>query len=146
MADVTSYSAQNFNLNWLGHNFTGFADGDDAIVVERNTPNMVQTVGMQGDGVYTQSSDKSATITVKLLQSSTTNLFLTNKQQASEAGLIASGPMIGTEAGSASKFTANKTVIEGAPSFTRGMGHNPVEWTFLSFDTAVAHGEGVAVA
>ena len=145
MSEISTYSALNGNLNWLGVNFTGYADGDDAIVVERNTPNMTQTVGMQGDGVYTQSSDKSGTIKVKLLPNSSMNSFLTNKQQASETGVVASAPLIYTEVGSASKFTAHKAVIEGAPTLTRGAGHNIVEWTFLSFDVAIAHGEGAAL-
>lgn len=141
-SEISTYSAQNGNLNWLGVNFSGFADGDDVIMVERNTPNMTQTVGMQGDGVYTQSSDKSGVVTVKLLQNSSMNLFLTNKQQTSEAGLIASAPLVYSEYGSASKFTAHKAVIEGAPNMTRGAGHNVVEWKFLSFDVAISHGEG----
>jgi len=140
--EVSSYSAQNVSLTYLGHNFTGFADGDDAIIVERSVKTMAKLVGMQGDGVFTQSADKSGMVTVKILQNSETNKFLTSKARATEAGVIASGPLIMTEAGSDAKASCMNTVIEGIPSLTRGAGHNVVEWTFLSMNMTIEHGFG----
>lgn len=143
--EVTSYSAQNVNLNWLGHNFTGLADGDDVIIIDRSVKTMAKLVGMKGDGVFTQSADRSGMITVKCLQNSSTNTFLSNKAKATEAGVIASGPMIMTEAGSDAKASCMRTVIEGIPAMTRGAGHNVVEWTFLSMEIDISHGFGAEV-
>jgi len=144
--EVTSYSAQNVNINWLGHNFGGFADGDDAITIERSVPTMTKLVGMQGDGVFTQSADRSGSITINVLQNSETNAFLTNKAKATEAGVIASGPLIMTEAGSDAKSSCMKTVLEGLPSMVRGAGHNSVSWVFLSMDMDIDHGFGAEVS
>jgi len=143
--EVSSYSAQNVNVNFLGHNFTGFADGDDAIKFERSVQSMTKLVGMQGDGVFTQSADKSGQVTIKLLQNSRTNKFLTNKQAATEAGVIASGPMIMTEAGSDARASCMRTVIQGPAPMTRGAGHNVVEWVFITMDMTIGHGFGSEV-
>jgi len=143
--EVSSYSAQNVNLNFLGHNFSGFADGDDVIQIERSVQSMTKLVGMQGDGVFTQSADSSGMVTIKLLQNSQTNKFLSIKQAATEAGVIASGPLIMTEAGSDARASCMRTVIQGPPNMVRGAGHNVVEWVFLSMDITIGHGFGQEV-
>lgn len=139
---VSSYSAINLIVTFAGVAFTGFADGDDVVTVDRNNASMTQRVGIQGDAVYSQTADKSGKITIKLLQNSETNSLLTAKIQASEAGAIVSAPLIVTETGSDAKVTAMKCVIEGQPTFTRGANANTVEWVFLSADISIAHGTG----
>ena len=143
--EVSSYSAQNINVNWLGHNFSGFSEGDDVIQIERSVKTMAKLVGMQGDGVYVQSADRSGMVTVRCLQNSETNRFLTAKQKATEAGVIASGPMIMTEVGSDAKAACMRCVIEGQPNMARGAGHNAVVWTFLSMEIDISHGFGQEV-
>ncbi len=145
MAQVTSYSAQNVTVSFLGKVLSGFSDGDDAIMVERNKPTMSQVIGIQGDGVYSQTSDKSGVITLKLLQGCEENSFLSTKIQASEAGGIISGELIITESGNDAKVTARKCIIEGMPKFQRGEGQTAVEWRFLSADVDMTQGAGVSL-
>lgn len=142
---TSTYSAVNIIVSFAGVTMEGFADGDDVITVERNNPSMTQKVGMQGDTVYSQTADKTGKITVKLLQNSSTNTLLTAKIQASEAGAIFSAPLIITEAESDAKVTAMKAVLEGQPTFSRGMNTNTVEWVFLSSDVQIAHGAGTEI-
>ena len=143
--NVTSYSAQNVTVTFLGKVISGFTEGDDVIQVERNKPTMTQVVGVQGDGVYSQTADKSGRVTLKLLQGCEENSFLSGKLQASELGGIVSGELIITEFGNDAKVTARKCVIEGMPKFQRGEGGNVTEWTFLSADIDITHGSGVAL-
>lgn len=145
MAQVTAYSAQNVTVTFLGKVISGFAEGDDAIMVERNKPTMSQTIGIQGDGVYTQTADKSGVVTLKLLQGCEENAFLSAKIQASEVGGIVSGELIITEIGNDARVTARKCVIEGMPKFQRGEGHTPVEWRFLSTDINISQGAGAEI-
>ena len=144
--EFSSYSSQNVSINWLGHLFTGLADGDDAITIERTEKTMTKLVGIHGDGVLTQSADKSGMITIRTLQNSETNKFLSLKAAATEAGVIASGPLIMTEAGSDAKAMCQRCVIEGVPSMVRGASTNSVEWTFLSLDITIFHGFGMSIA
>lgn len=142
---VTAYSAQNVTVTFLGKVISGFSDGDDAIMVERNKPTMTQTIGIQGDGVYTQTADKSGVVTLKLLQGCEENTFLSAKLQAAETGTIASGELIITEVGNNAQVTARKCVIEGMPKFQRGEGQTAVEWKFLSTDINITQGTGVSL-
>lgn len=145
MAQVTAYSAQNVTVTYLGKVLSGFADGDDAIMVERNKPSMTQVIGIQGDGVYAQTSDKSGVVTLKLLQGCEENAFLSAKIAASELGGILSGELIITETGNDARVTARKCLIEGMPKFQRGEGLTPVEWRFLSTDIDIVQGVGAEV-
>ncbi len=145
MAQVTAYSAQNIVVTFLGKVIAGFADGEDAILVSRNKPTMTQTIGIQGDGIYSQTSDRSGVVTLKLLQNCEENAFLSAKVAASEAGGITSGLLIITEIGNDAKVTANKCVITGVPDFQRGEGQNSVVWSFLSTDIAITQGAGASV-
>lgn len=145
MSQVSAYSAQNVNVSFLGKIISGFAEGDDAIMVERNKPTLSQSIGIQGDGVYTQTADKSGVITLKLLQGCEENTFLSGKIAASEIGAITSGELIITETGNDARVTARKCVIEGMPKFQRGEGHTSVEWRFLSTDIDIVQGTGAEV-
>jgi len=145
MAQVTAYSAQNVTVTFLGKVLSGFSDGDDAIMVERNKPTMTQQIGIQGDGMYMQTSDKSGVVTLKLLQGCEENVFLSAKIAASEAGGIVSGPLIITETGNDGQVTALKCVIEGMPKFQRGENAVPVEWRFLSTDISITQGAGAEI-
>lgn len=142
---VSSYSAQNVVITWLGHSFVGLDEGDDSIQVTRDNPTMSKTVGIQGDVVFTQSTDKSGTITIRTLQNSETNSFLSAKAQASEAGVVANGPLIIDEIFSDAKVVCNKTVIQGVPGLARGAGHNSVEWVFLAAEVLPIHGMGAEI-
>jgi len=142
---VTAYSAQNVTVTFLGKVLSGFSDGDDAIMVERNKPTMTQTIGIQGDGVYAQTADKSGVVTLKLLQGCEENAFLSAKIAASEVGGIVSGELIVTETGNDARVTARKCVIEGMPKFQRGEGLSAVEWRFLSTDIDIVQGIGAEI-
>ena len=145
MAQVSAYSAQNVTVTYLGKVIGGFTDGDDAIMVERNAPTMTQTVGIQGDGLYTQSSDKSGVVTLKLLQDCEDNAFLSAKIQAAEIGGITSGDLIITEIGADGGAIARKAVIEGIPKYQRGAAAVAVEWRFLSTDIGITQSVGAEV-
>lgn len=145
MAQITSYSATNVTVTFLGKIIDGFAEGDDAIQVERNKETISQTIGMQGDGVYSQTADKSGTITIKVLQGCKINEFLSAKIQATEAGGITTGELIITETGNDAQVTARKCLIAGMPKFQRGEGTTAVEWKFLSSSINITQGQGVEV-
>lgn len=134
MGKVSVYSAKNTIVNFAAHVIEGFAEGDDVIKVERLAPGISIVIGMQGDGVINQSTDKSARITIKLLKGSATNKFLSDKYNAGEIGVLTSAPLIITEVGSGDKTTAKKTVLEKMPDLSRGSTAAPVEWMFISFD------------
>jgi len=145
MDDVTVYNAAKVSISWAGHSFTGLGSGDDAIKVSRRGDGVQLDIGMQGDGTFSQSTDKSGTITVRLLAGSETNKFLSLKAAASEAGALFSAPMIISEAGTDNKTAAMRTVIQKVPDMNRGAKAGEVEWTFLSPVVIINHSDSEVI-
>lgn len=56
---------------------TGFADGE-GIKVERNNDSFTRVIGMTGEGARVRSNDKSGKITLRLMQTSPDNEYLSN--------------------------------------------------------------------
>lgn len=146
MSEASQYSADNLVLTFLGVNISpGLADGDDVISVEPSTDTMQKTVGIRGDGMFSRSVDRSATIKLKYLQNSSTGKFLSAKLNAIHAGAVIVGPLICTEIGGDAKFVANKTTIKKQANLKRGAGQNYVEFELISLDCTIAHGEGAQI-
>ena len=129
---VTAYSASNVIVTYGGHTFQGFAGGDDVITVNRREDAVQLDIGMQGDGVYSQSTDMSGEITIRIQAGSATNDFLSAKARAGDIGAVFVAPLIITEIGTTTKTTADKTVIQRVPDLSRGAVAGEVEWVFVS--------------
>ena len=72
MAAVASYAFKDVVLLFNGVPLSGFADGDDAIIIERNVDAYTLLVGADGDAMALKQANKSGVATLKLLQSSDT--------------------------------------------------------------------------
>lgn len=126
------YSASNVIVTYGGHTMQGFTGGDDVIQVTRREDAVQLDIGMQGDGVYSQSTDMSGEITISLQAGSATNDFLSGKARAGELGALFVAPLVITEIGTGTKVTADKCVIQKIPDLSRGATAGDVEWVFLS--------------
>ena len=68
------------------HEATGFGDGDDVISAERSVDGATHVVGADGSMVVNVSADKSGVVTFKLLRTSSTNKYLSQRYALQEAG------------------------------------------------------------
>jgi hypothetical protein len=68
------------------HEVTGYAAGDDVIKAERSVDGASHVMGADGSMAMAISSDKSGTVTFKLLQTSSTNRYLLQRYALQEAG------------------------------------------------------------
>jgi len=132
MPVLKTYNATNVIVTYGGHTFTGFAGGDDVVQVSRREDSVQLDIGMQGDGVYSQSTDKSGEITITLQAGSETNDFLSGKASAGDAGALFIAPMIVSEAGTNTRTTADKCTIQKVPDLSKGATAGDVEWVFIS--------------
>lgn len=78
-APFGTYSMDNVALHIDGARVMGFGGGDDAIVIERSTDLGTPQIGADGASILSITADRSARMTIKLLQSSPMNQFLQNK-------------------------------------------------------------------
>src|ERR1035441_4831660 len=68
------------------HEITGYGTGDDTISAERAVDGASHVIGADGSMAMAISSDKSGTVTFKLLQTSSSNRYLLQRYALQEAG------------------------------------------------------------
>lgn len=130
MAEFGNYSFKNASVIFGIIEMGGFADGDDVVNIEQNAEQFTKTVGAKGDVTRVQTADNSARVTVKLLQTSSTNKELTNTYLGDRETAAAAAPLIVTNLESGEVFACNNAWIVGYPTVTRGAGVNIMEWVF----------------
>ncbi len=145
MASVTTYSAAATSVVYASHLIEGFADGDDVIKVERAEDSIQATIGIQGDAVVSQSTNKSGTITVSLLAGSISNEFLSGKANANDAGSLFAGDINISETGTGAGVVAEKCIIQKIPEYGRGATAKNLEWVFFSPNIMIKHASGTEI-
>lgn len=136
MPKTSVHAAAALNVTVDGQKVTGFADGDDVLMIERSSDIGEMIVGALGDSEFAQSSDRSARITLKLLQTSATHRLLTQRLKRQESGRIPKGftftfkDRINGEGGQAKAF------IMTAPSIQKGKNSTVREWVLVTGDLA----------
>lgn len=141
MPKTTVHAANALNVTIDGQKVTGFADGDDALTVERNADIGELVVGALGDSIFSQSADRSARITLKLLQTSATHRLLAKRLKRQERGIptglvFTFKDRVNGEGGQATVF------IMTAPTIQKGKNPTTREWVLvtgdMSYDTPTA--------
>ena len=128
MAAVASYAFKDVVLLFNGVPLSGFADGDDAIVIERNVDAYTLLVGADGDAMALKQANKSGVATLKLLQSSASNAILTAVLKIQDAGLLSPVPFSVVDPNGLDLVLAEAAFPAGPPRLVYGAGHNPREW------------------
>lgn len=134
MPHTSTHSAKALTATVDGQKIIGLADGDDAVMIERGADIGEGIVGAAGDSIFSQSADNSARITIKLLQTSPTNVLLSKRlAKQKRGGVIQSFPFtykdrINGEGGQGPCYIAvAPTVSKGAKATTR-------EWVLWTGD------------
>jgi len=129
-APFGTYSMDNVALHIDGSRVTGFAEGDDVISIERNTDLGTPQIGADGASVLAISADRSAKMTIKLLQNSPMNQFLQNKVARMRSGgltaLTFSVGFVDMSNGESGGCTQALVMKEGMPQ--KGKNASAREW------------------
>lgn len=80
-----TYNADEVTVTFGGDLIEGFADGS-MITIERNNPLLVRVAGTTGEQAYSRHADRSATVTIKLLQTSESNDVFADAAALNERG------------------------------------------------------------
>jgi hypothetical protein len=127
------YSFQDTILAINGVEITGWADGDDVIDIERRTDSISDKVGASGEMMISVSADKSGMVTIKLQQTSPSNLYLTALCDLQEASGSLFIPCAVTFMDTYRNDIATglSGYIKKPPKMTRGTQGNNQEWVFV---------------
>jgi len=125
---LKTYSFKNVNALFGVLEIKGFADGDDAVIIETEADQFTKVVGSKGDVTRSQTNDDSCILTFKLLQTSDSNgelntLFTLDKE--SGLGVL---PMTIEDKETGETFFIPNAWITKQPTQTRGQNQNSVEW------------------
>lgn len=125
---MKAYSMLNVTSTLDGRRIIGLADGDDAIVVAQGSDVGTGLVGADGTWLFSQTADKSASITIKLKPNSPTHKQLTEKLNAQRAGRLVAFPFDLIDAGNNEGGNAPDCFVQKAPDDSKGTNAVAREW------------------
>lgn len=131
---ATSYAAKNVAASLDGQKVIGLWDGDDAIQVEQLADVGSMMVGADGTGLFSQSANEGATITVRLQHTSPTHRLLHQRWARQKApGIRVSGfPFSVVDVDSNEGGSAAEVFIQAAPTDQKGTEAAVREWTLVT--------------
>ena len=128
MAQSTAYSMINVAATLDGLAIHGLWDGDDAITVEQGADVGTGLIGADGSGIFSQSADASAQITIRLQHTSPTHAQLSRKLAQQRAGRLLAFPFDVKDKDSGEGGTADRCFIMQAPADSKGKNATVRAW------------------
>lgn len=125
---------------------TGYATGDDVVMLEFREDLITDKVGADGEMAISIGADKSATLTIKLLQTSPTNKFL-SKVAAVQGNVPTFAPIsaLYQDANRQDVATMLSGYIQKHAPLERGREANEPEWSIVFRRADVMFGSPVTV-
>ena len=130
MPDFKNYSFKNVNAIFGIHEVKGWGDGDDVLQIDPETDQFADVAGAKGDVVRTQTNDNRCTITMKLLQTASSNKILMALHTVDREAGTGVLPLFVQDKETGEKYVVNNAWITKYATITRGQGKNLMEWTF----------------
>ena len=138
---VKTYDPSNVSMFYGEILMSGFAQ-DAAITVEHDEDDWTLVTGVDGEGTRSKTSNRSATITVALMQSSSVNLLLSAARTLDLATPNGTGgkPLLIKDNSGTTVFAAESCWIQKAPSAELNREATSREWVFRTDNLVALHG------
>ncbi len=114
-----------------GRPLVNFAEGDDVVTIEPRNDGATDLVGADGQMAVSISADQSATMTVRLMQTSPDNRFLQQIFDRQRAEGLFIPLMVSYRDLKTGEEGSGRGYIPRLPTMTRGAGVNTHEWTIV---------------
>lgn len=124
------YSVKDYSIVFAGQFLSGFGP-DDFFEVAFNGEGFSQTVGVDGEVAVNQDADESATVTVNLLQTSSSNEFLSTIYQSAREGGQLQHDLLIRDSNGKSVYTSADAVVKRVPDTSRGKEAGVNAWQIL---------------
>ena len=127
---MPSYSFKNVAATLNGQQILGFWDGDDAVSVAPITDVGSMLIGADGVGLFSQSANEGATITLRLQHTSPAHRLLHQlwARQKARGVRVTGFPFAFIDADSGEGGATSQCYIQAAPSDSKGVAAGPREW------------------
>lgn len=128
MAKSSAYSFLNVSAILDGVQVTGFWDGDDAVTVEPAVDIGTGLVGADGSSIFSQSTDNSVTITLRVQHTSPTHRQLEQKLARQRAGVLDGFAFSVKDKRSGEGGSTSQAFIQAVPTKSYGKAATVREW------------------
>lgn len=128
---MKTYNPKKVIVTWLGHTFTGYADGT-FIGVEQTSDAFSMQIGGDGEGARTASADESGNVKLTLMQTSASNDFLSQQLAKDRLTNLNTGPLFVKDASGRTLVAAQEAWIKKSANVEFGKEASAREWTFES--------------
>lgn len=128
---LTLYNFQNVVVTINDRRVIGFWEGDDAVVVERNTDLGTPLTGADGASVVSITADQSATVTLKLQPNSAMNDYLAELVKRMRMGSQALIRISVLDTSTGEGGGCSSAVITREPSKNYGSNASEREWAIF---------------
>lgn len=128
---MKNYSFLSTVLLINGIEITGFDEGDDVITAERLADSATHKVGVDGEMTVSVSADSSGTLTFRLMQSSSSNRFLSDIVNRQESSRFAAVSIAMQDTKSGDKASGSLGYITRPAPMVRGQSVNSQEWVVV---------------
>jgi hypothetical protein len=109
----------------------GFDEGDDVISLERLDDSATHKIGSDGAMSVAISADRSGTVTFRLMQTSSSNIFLSGLVTAQENGVFVPAFVLFRDTKGNDFGSGTQGYIKKPANMTRGKGLNSQEWVIV---------------
>ena len=123
-----------------GVEISGFADGDDVVKFERLTDSASHKVGVDGEMSVAVSSDKSGMATIKLMQTSSSNKYLSGLINLQESGFFSPIFIQFKDVNNLDLVSGTQGYIKKQAAMNRGAGIVAQEWSIIVERMDLLHG------
>jgi hypothetical protein len=127
-----AYSMLNVVATLDGRRVIGLMDGDNAIQVSPGADVGTMLIGADGTPLFSQSADRSATITLRLKPNSPTHRQLLEKWRAQRAGILRGFPFDIIDNGNNEGGTGTDCFVRTAPDDAKGTNATVREWVIVT--------------
>jgi len=129
---VKTYDPSAIDVICGGFPITGFADGS-MVTVEKNSDAWITKVGSDGEGSRSKSCDRSGKVTIRLMQTSPSNLILSGFFKADDIADAGTFPCIVKDSRAAGEtHAAENAWIQKEPSASYEREDGVREWVIAS--------------
>lgn len=125
--DTKSYNFKQVSVSYGGRLLTGFAEGD-AVTVEPDNDAWSLSTGADGESTRSKSNNRSATVTIRLMQGSDSNDVLSGFALADDASGAGALPLFVKDNSGRSLHASEKAWIQKLPTSTYGAESGEREW------------------
>lgn len=131
---TTAFSFEETTATVAGQEIYGFFEGDDAVSVEQGASVGTGIIGADGSGIFSQSSDRSAMITLKLMHTSPTHRYLTGLLAQQRGGALNGVAFSVRDSRSNEGGACSQAFITDAATDSKGTNAGVREWKLWTAD------------